>query len=238
MTVTEREGVARLTRVAKLAPPTESTGLMPPPRRGGGSSPSAGREKGPPAPPPPAALGAPTGVAKLTPRSAAAEAAARELRSVMGKFATGVTVVTTTHRDIIHGMTANAFLSVSLRPPLVLVSLGRCRMSEMLPRTGRYGVSVLASDQEQFAAHFAGQRASELEPRFVWENDLPLLDGALAHVGCRVVDVHPAGDHVLWIGEVEHLYHRDGEPLLFYTGRFGTLRETEDRETARQSRSH
>jgi flavin reductase (DIM6/NTAB) family NADH-FMN oxidoreductase RutF len=238
VTVTEREGVARLTRVAKLAPPTESTGLMPPPRRGGGSSPSAGREKGPPAPPPPAALGAPTGVAKLTPRSAAAEAAARELRSVMGKFATGVTVVTTTHRDIIHGMTANAFLSVSLRPPLVLVSLGRCRMSEMLPRTGRYGVSVLASDQEQFAAHFAGQRASELEPRFVWENDLPLLDGALAHVGCRVVDVHPAGDHVLWIGEVEHLYHRDGEPLLFYTGRFGTLRETEDRETARQSRSH
>ena len=234
MTVTEREGVARLTRVAKLAPPTESTGLMPPPRRSGGRSPSAGREKGPPAPPPPAALGAPTGVAKLTPRSAAAEAAARELRSVMGKFATGVTVVTTTHRNTIHGMTANAFLSVSLRPPLVLVSLGRCRMSEMLPRTGRYGVSVLASDQEQFAAHFAGQRASELEPRFVWENDLPLLDGALAHVGCRVVDVHPAGDHVLWIGEVEHLYHRDGEPLLFYTGRFGTLRETEDRETARR----
>jgi flavin reductase (DIM6/NTAB) family NADH-FMN oxidoreductase RutF len=233
VTVTEREGVARLTRVAKVAPPTESTGLMPPPRRNGGGS--AGREKAPPAPPPPAALGAPTGVAKLTPRSAAAEAAARELRSVMGKFATGVTVVTTTHRNTIHGMTANAFLSVSLRPPLVLVSLGRCRMSEMLPRTGRYGVSVLASDQEHFAAHFAGQRASQIEPTFAWENDLPFLDGALAHVGCRVVDVHPAGDHVLWIGEVEHLYHRDGEPLLFYTGRFGTLRETEDRETARQA---
>ena len=49
--------------------------------------------------------------------------------------------------------------------------------------------------------------------------------GALAHVVCRVVDIHPAGDHVLWIGEVEHLHHRDGEPLLFYTGRFGTLRE-------------
>ena len=78
----------------------------------------------------------------------------------MGRFATGVTVVTTTHKDTIHGMTANAFLSVSLRPPLVLVSLGRCRMSEMLPRTGRYGVSVLASDQEHFAAHFAGQRVS------------------------------------------------------------------------------
>jgi flavin reductase (DIM6/NTAB) family NADH-FMN oxidoreductase RutF len=237
VTVTEREGVARLTRVAKVAPPTDSTGMMPPIRPA--SAPSARartgpRGKVPPAPPAPAALGAPTGMAKLTPRSAQAEAAARELRNVMGRFATGVTVVTTTHRDTIHGMTANAFLSVSLRPPLVLVSLGRCRMSEMLPRTGRYGVSVLAADQERFAAHFAGQRVSDEDPRFVWENDLPLLDGALAHVGCRVVDVHPAGDHVLWIGEVEHLYHREGEPLLFYTGRFGTLRETQDREAAAQ----
>jgi flavin reductase (DIM6/NTAB) family NADH-FMN oxidoreductase RutF len=223
--VTDREsvraGVARLTRVAQVAPPTDSTGLMPPPR------PSSR-----PGTPPSAALSTPAGVAKLTPRAAAVENAARELRSVMGRFATGVTVVTTTHPahpDTIHGMTANAFLSVSLRPPLVLVSLGRCRMSEMLPRTGRYGVSVLASDQEHFAAHFAGQRPSPVDPTFVWEKDMPLLEGALAHVGCRVIDVHPAGDHVLWIGEVEHLSHRDGEPLLFYTGRFGTLRETSDR---------
>ena len=233
--MTDREGIARLTRVAKVAPPTGSTGMMPPirPASAPATSPAA-RGKSPLAPPPPAALGAPTGVAKLTPRSSQAEAAARELRNVMGRFATGVTVVTTTHRDTIHGMTANAFLSVSLRPPLVLVSLGRCRMSEMLPRTGRYGVSVLASDQEDFAAHFAGQRIADTDPEFVWENDLPLLKGALAHVGCRVVDVHPAGDHVLWIGEVEHLYHRDGEPLLFYTGRFGTLKETSDREAARR----
>ena len=237
--MSDREGVARLTRVAKVAPPTESTGLMPPMRARSSPAPppSSGRGNAPLAPPPPASLGAPTGIARLTPRSQAAEAAARELRNVMGRFATGVTVVTTTHRDTIHGMTANAFLSVSLRPPLVLVSLGRCRMSEMLPRTGRYGVSVLASDQEHFAAHFAGQRTSETEPTFVWENDLPLLDGALAHVGCRVVDVHTAGDHVLWIGEVEHLYHREGEPLLFYTGRFGTLRETEDRENAAAQRA-
>jgi flavin reductase (DIM6/NTAB) family NADH-FMN oxidoreductase RutF len=224
--VTEhREGIARLTRVAKVAAPVQSTGMMPPFRpRSSASAPLA---------PPRTAIEAPTGVAKLTPRSAVAEAAARELRNVMGRFATGVTVVTTTHKDTIHGMTANAFLSVSLRPPLVLVSLGRCRMSEMLPRTGRYGVSVLASDQEHFAAHFAGQRVSEVAPEFVWEDELPHLGGALAHVGCRVVDVHPAGDHVLWIGEVEHLSHRDGEPLLFYTGRFGTLREVSDRERRR-----
>jgi flavin reductase (DIM6/NTAB) family NADH-FMN oxidoreductase RutF len=223
--VTEREGIARLTRVAKVAAPTASTGMMPPFR----STPAEGRLASHPVAPPRTVLEAPTGVAKLTPRSAAADAAARELRNVMGRFATGVTVVTTTHKDMIHGMTANAFLSVSLRPPLVLVSLGRCRMSEMLPRTGRYGVSVLASDQEHFAAHFAGQKVSPIDPEFVWEKDLPLLQGALAHVGCRVVDVHTAGDHVLWIGEVEYLSHRDGEPLLFYTGRFGTLSEVSDR---------
>jgi flavin reductase (DIM6/NTAB) family NADH-FMN oxidoreductase RutF len=118
-------------------------------------------------------------------------------------------------------------MSVSLRPPLVLVSLGRCRMAEMLPRTGRYGISVLAHDQEEFAAHFAAQRSASRPPEFVWHEGLPLLEGALAHVACRVVDVHAAGDHVLWIGEVEHLRHRDGEPLLFYSGKFGTLRDAQ-----------
>jgi flavin reductase (DIM6/NTAB) family NADH-FMN oxidoreductase RutF len=239
--VTERSGVARLTRVVKVAPPSVSTGLMPPPRVGDGEHPgsehAAGRREsyvaGTGAPVPAGAPLAPhVGVARLTPKAAAAEAAARELRQVMGRFATGVTVVTTTHRSTIHGMTANAFLSVSLRPPLVLVSLGRCRMSEMLPRTGRYAVSVLAADQEELAAHFAGQRVAATAPEFVWEHDLPVLAGALAHVGCRVVDVHAAGDHVLWIGEVEHLSHRNGEPLLFYTGRFGTLREVSDAAAA------
>jgi flavin reductase (DIM6/NTAB) family NADH-FMN oxidoreductase RutF len=166
-----------------------------------------------------------TGVAKLTPKARAAEEAAREFRQVMGRFATGVTVVTTVERNTVHGMTANGFLSVSLRPPLVLVSLGRCRMNEMLPRSGRYGVSILSHEQQHFAAHFAAQKPSPVEPTFAWQDGLPLLEGALAHLVCRVVDVHRAGDHVLWIGEVEYLRHRDDEPLLFYTGRFGTMAE-------------
>ena len=227
-----RDGVARLTRVAEVET-GEDAGLMPPPKRAGSVSYPAmtargGRTLADRTRSARHTIEAPIGVARLTPRSAAAERAARELRQVMGRFATGVTVVTTAHRDTIHGMTANAFLSVSLRPPLVLVSLGRCRMSEMLPRTGRYGISVLASDQQHFAAHFAGQRVSSVEPEFVVQGELPLLAGALAHVGCKVVDVHPAGDHVLWIGSVEHLWHREGEPLLFYTGRFGTMAEMAD----------
>ncbi len=209
--MSERQGIARLTRVAV---PAAGGGMMPPlkppskPRR-------SDDHRG---------LIAPTGVARLTPKPAVVDQAARELRTVMGRFATGVTVITTAHRNTIHGMTANAFLSVSLRPPLVLVSLGRCRMGEMLPRTKRYGVSVLAHDQKHLAAHFAAQKESPTPPEFTFHDDVPLLEGALAHLVCRVVDVHPAGDHELWIGEVEHLYERDGEPLLFYTGRFGTVR--------------
>jgi flavin reductase (DIM6/NTAB) family NADH-FMN oxidoreductase RutF len=218
-TVTEREGVARLTRVAR---PTDSAGLMPPPRQA-------------PAKPKPGSqaaksnLPSATGVARLTPKAPAVVEANRAFRQVMGRFATGVTVVTTVEKDTVHGMTANGFLSVSLRPPLVLVSLGRCKMNEMLPRSGRYGVSVLSHEQQHFAAHFAAQKASPVEPTFSWHDGIPLLDGALAHLVCRVVDVHRAGDHVLWIGEVEHLDHRDDEPLLFYTGRFGTMRGLTDR---------
>ncbi len=216
-TVTDRQGVARLTRVVR---PAESSGLMPPlpPTRKGETAPTARAELLPQ-----------TGVARLTPKAPAVIEAAKEFRQVMGRFATGVTVVTTVERGTAHGMTANGFLSVSLRPPLVLVSLGRCKMNELLPRSGRYGVSVLSHDQHHFAAHFAAQKAAPVEPTFSWQDGVPLLEDALAHLVCRVVDVHRAGDHVLWIGEVEYLAHRDAEPLLFYTGRFGTLADLQDR---------
>jgi flavin reductase (DIM6/NTAB) family NADH-FMN oxidoreductase RutF len=199
-----------------VAKPIDDAGLMPPPLRQASQRGTAKKN---------ADLHPTTGMAKLTPRAPAVEQAAREFRQVMGRFATGVTVVTTIERETVHGMTANGFLSVSLRPPLVLVSLGRCRMNEMLPRTGRYGVSVLSHEQQHFAAHFAAQKPSPVEPAFTWQNGLPLLEGAVAHLVCRVADVHRAGDHVLWIGEVEYLAHRDDEPLLFYTGRFGTMTE-------------
>ncbi len=214
--MTEREGVARLTRVAR---PTETSGgLMPPPRPAGKRAPAKSGSD----------LLSPTGVARLTPKAAAVEQAARAFRQVMGRFATGVTVVTTVEKDTVHGMTANGFLSVSLRPPLVLVSLGRCKMNEMLPRSGAMASACCPTSQHHFAAHFAAQKASPVEPTFSWQGGLPLLDGALAQLVCRVVDVHRAGDHVLWIGEVEHLDHRDDEPLLFYTGRFGTMQELQD----------
>lgn len=163
------------------------------------------------------------GMAALTPTSRST--APRRLRDAMGRFATGVTVITTAEAgEGIHGMTANGVLSVSLDPPLVLVSLGRCRMAEILPRTGRYGISVLAEGQRDVAMHFAGQAARPGAPPFVWESGLPFVAGSLAQIGCRVADVHQAGDHVLWIGRVEHMTHGDGDPLLFYAGRFAGLK--------------
>ena len=148
----------------------------------------------------------------------------------MGRFATGVTVVTTTQRDTIHGMTANAFLSVSLRPPLVLVSLGTVPHERDASADGALRSQCARQRSGSISPPTSpGSGPSPVAPKFVWHEDLPLLGGALAHIGCRVVDVHTAGDHVLWIGEVEHLSHRDGEPLLFYTGQFGTLREVSDR---------
>ena len=99
----------------------------------------------------------------------------------MGRFATGVTVVTTAQRDHVHGMTANGVMSVSLDPPLVVVSLGASRMDELLPKTRRYGISVLGAEQEELAMHFAGRPVEDLAPRFTWWKELPFLEGALAH---------------------------------------------------------
>jgi flavin reductase (DIM6/NTAB) family NADH-FMN oxidoreductase RutF len=141
----------------------------------------------------------------------------------MGRFATGVTVVTTVTQDGVHGMTASGFMSVSLEPPLVLVSLGRCKMADLLRVSDRYAVNVLGEEQESISCHFAGQSRLHGDIEFEWNAGLPYLPDALAHIGCRIVDRHPAGDHTLFIGEVERLEHRNGTPLLFYTGDYRSL---------------
>ena len=148
----------------------------------------------------------------------------RLFRTTMSRFATGVTVVTTVINGQVHGMTANAFLSVSLDPPLVLVSIGqRARMHSLLPHTGRYGVSVLAEHQEELSGHFAGRVVDGLAISWTWHHDVPLLDGAAAYVVARVVMSYPAGDHTLYVGQVEQLAYNAARPLLFHAGRYGQL---------------
>lgn len=154
----------------------------------------------------------------------------REFRNALGRFATGVSVVTTQHEDRTHGMTANAFVSVSLDPPLVLLSLdNRSHMHQILSVTGRYGVSVLAEGQEALSNHFAGRAVDGLQINFVTRHNIPLLEGAVAYFVAQVVDIHSAGDHVLYIGRVEHFEWCDGRPLLFYAGRYGQIRHKKAR---------
>jgi flavin reductase (DIM6/NTAB) family NADH-FMN oxidoreductase RutF len=147
-----------------------------------------------------------------------------DFRRTLGRFASGITVITTRHEGDVHGMTANAFVSVSLDPPLVLVSVdNRARMNEVLPKSGRYGVSILSDRQEDMSQHFAGRPKEGVEVPFIEREGIPLIDGALAHLVCEVVDEHPAGDHTLYIGRVEYLDYHDGAPLLFYTGTYRNL---------------
>lgn len=158
----------------------------------------------------------------------------REFRDALGRFASGVAVVTTLHRGHAHGMTASAFVSVSLDPPLVLVSLDNgSHMHRILPDIGRYGVSVLAEDQESFSRHFAGQTAHEVDIPIIERRGMPLLAGAVAHFVVEVVDMHPAGDHTLYIGRVEHLESNSERPLLFYGGGYKRI-HAEQLEAAKQ----
>ncbi len=148
----------------------------------------------------------------------------RAFRDTMGRFATGITVVTTVVENAVHGMTANAFLSVSLEPPLILVSVDRrARMHGFLERSGRYGVSILSAQQQAYSQHFAGRPVEGLELKFVWVHDMPLLAETLGHMVATVVEAHPAGDHTLFIGRVEYLRAFDGEPLIFFRGQYRHL---------------
>lgn len=148
----------------------------------------------------------------------------RDFRNTLGRFATGVTVITALDNGKPHCMTANAFTSVSLDPPLVLVSLdNRSRMHRIVATARRYGVSVLAEDQRSLSDHFAGRPTEDLDVRFTSRAGTVLLDGALAYFTVKVVDVHPAGDHTLYLGMVEYFECRNDKPLLFYAGEYQQL---------------
>lgn len=145
-------------------------------------------------------------------------------RAALGRFVSGVTVVTTVVDDAVFGMTASAFVSVSLDPPLVLVSVDRhAHMHEYLKQTKRYGVSVLGAEQAIHSNHFAGWEQPDFAPEFRWLNGVPVLAGAISTLATNVVAVHEAGDHSLFVGEVTELSYTDDAPLLYFVGKYGAL---------------
>ena len=146
-------------------------------------------------------------------------------RAALGRFASGVTVITTAVGEDVFGMTASAFMSVSLEPPLVLVSVDRrANMHSYLQQTKRYGVSVLSIQQRVHSNHFAGWEQPDFEPEFRWLNGVPVLAGAISTLTTKVANVHEAGDHSLFVGEVTHLNFTDEAPLLYFSGKYGALR--------------
>jgi flavin reductase (DIM6/NTAB) family NADH-FMN oxidoreductase RutF len=148
----------------------------------------------------------------------------RELRRALGRFATGITVVTTRTDDgRLEGLTANSFSSVSLDPPLVLWSLRERAPS--LPgflRSGWFAVNVLGSHQHHLSRHFAtpSGRKFDAVAHEAGLGGCPVLAESLACFECSVFNRVPAGDHVIFLGRVERLTHREGEPLLYSAGQY------------------
>ncbi len=157
---------------------------------------------------------------------------ADEFRHVLGHFASGVTVVTT--RDAVgrpEGLTASAFTSVSLDPPLVLVCVDlEARSHAAIEACDRFAINVLGAHQEALSRRFASTLEDKFDGLAYHSGALgaPLLARALAHIECEKVATYPGGDHVILVGRVEALRAGDGEPLLYYRGRYGRLHAPHD----------
>jgi flavin reductase (DIM6/NTAB) family NADH-FMN oxidoreductase RutF len=150
----------------------------------------------------------------------------RHFRAVMGNFATGVTVVTATGPAGPVGMTANAVASLSLDPLLLLVAFDNtARTLGVVRDTGRFAVNVLAAGQEDLARLFASKTPEDAKFAGVAHavhDGLPVLDGTLAWVGCRLERLVDGGDHAIGIGAVESAEAGEGSPLLWFRGAYRT----------------
>jgi flavin reductase (DIM6/NTAB) family NADH-FMN oxidoreductase RutF len=150
-----------------------------------------------------------------------------QFRTVMGHFATGVAVITATSPSGPVGMTANAVCSLSLDPLLLLVCFDRtARTLAVVRETERFGVNVLAAGQQELARLFASKAPEQVkfaEVRHTVHDGIPVIEGSLAWVGCRLERLVPGGDHTIGIGAVqtaEVAAGDDAEPLIWYRGAY------------------
>lgn len=153
----------------------------------------------------------------------------RQFRNAMGKFATGVTVILTENDGDIHGMTANAFMSVSLDPMLVVISIGeKARILNKIRESGIFTVNILSEEQEELSMMFAGQLKEKRKVEFERLDEKPVLPSALAQVACEVTSEYKEGDHTLFVGKVTgiHLPEEEKDPLIFYGGKYRSIEKT------------
>ena len=156
-----------------------------------------------------------------------------DFRKAMGCFATGVTIITLDLEGEVHGMTANAFASVSLDPMLVLVCVDHnTRTHAHMHEKKRFGINVLGEDQRTISEYYARpartheHAEAEAGARFDrTKHGTPKLQGALAYLECRLHSSEQAGDHTIFIAEVEDVVVRQGDPLLFFRGKYRKVGE-------------
>jgi flavin reductase (DIM6/NTAB) family NADH-FMN oxidoreductase RutF len=154
-----------------------------------------------------------------------------DFRSTVGAFATGVTVVTTRGEEHAYGMTANAFSSVSLDPPLILVCvISGSEGADHITRNGVFAVNILSAEQEPLSRYFASRDRPKGRDAFrevahrIGASGSPILDAAAASLDCRLHAEHEAGDHQIFIGEVVELDILEGHrPLVFHGGKYSLL---------------
>lgn len=147
-------------------------------------------------------------------------------RAVLGRFASGVTVVTTRDTNgMPHGMTVSAFSSLSLDPALVLVCIdASASMEPVMSRATSFCVNILRDNQEALSRRFASPGGNRFDGIGYQDNvGDPRLDDVLAWLQCRVVTRHVAGDHVIYVGDVQQAGAHEGRPLLYYRGGYATL---------------
>lgn len=148
-------------------------------------------------------------------------------RAALGRFATGVTILTTRDKDgRDHGMTVSAFCSLSLAPPLVLACIDRTAdMYAVLRNATHFGISVLGENQEALSRRFAEMPSGRFDGigYFRAESGAILIEDAIAHLDCRQVARHEAGDHAIHVGEVEWARCDQERPLLYYRGGYAQL---------------
>jgi flavin reductase (DIM6/NTAB) family NADH-FMN oxidoreductase RutF len=145
-------------------------------------------------------------------------------RRVMGSFATGVTVIVAEANGETRGMTANAFMSGSLEPPLCVVSIAkRAHMHGHVTAAERFSVNILAAGQEDYATHFAGRPVEFFTPRFDRKRGVPVLQGVSATIAADIAGAHDCGDHTLFLGHIRAMEADGRPPLLYHQSRFAAL---------------
>jgi flavin reductase (DIM6/NTAB) family NADH-FMN oxidoreductase RutF len=150
-----------------------------------------------------------------------------ELRQVMGHFATGVTVITTFNKaGQMHGLTANAFTSVSLEPPLLLISVDKKAESwPAFEESKVFTVNILADNQEALSRRFAVSGGNKFEgvAYRIGANGAPILEGVLTYIECTLYAAYEGGDHSIYLGEIQQAEIREGKPLVFFRGGYRAL---------------